>query len=1530
MRSATLTAEQRELLDRLIARQASAASTGRIARYEGDRRAMPLSPAQQRIWFFSRLDPEAVFYNVAGAARLRGRLDRELLHRCLGEIVERHEVLRTTYHQVDGVPVQSADPFTGLDLPLVDLTGLPAGDREARARELCAEEINRPFDLERDLMLRPVLLRLAEDEHLLLMCQHHIATDGWAMNVLIRELGERYAARIQGREPELPELTVQYGDFAAWQRDWLARPEVERQLDYWRDKLADTRLVDIATGLPRSAELTWRGGTIRYELPAEVFGRLTRLAEAERATPFMALYAAQSVVLSRWSGQDDIVIGTAVAGRRRAELEHLTGCFVNELALRMDLSGTPTFRELLRRSREVCLGAYEHQDVPFERIVEVITPERDNRARVPLVRHQMGYDNSPRWSVELPDVSFSIEPLSTDTARFDLEVDLEPAEDGGVRGTVYFSTDVFTEAIVRRMLDSLTTLLTAVAEDPDTPVRSLPVTGEAERDRLRQPAVAAAGDPARTVTGPTGEPVRTVTGLIAARVREQGTGPAVRQGDTALSFADLDARADRLSWHLAELGVTPGQPVAVCLPASPRLLVALLGVLKAGGAAVPLDPRTSVGDLNDILLDCSTAVVITDGAGPDGLDPMVQAVDIGADHAARPAGRPVAEPAPEQDAFVCYLPPSDGLPRGTVHSHAGVAHRLAHAAAHLDGLGAEERARGVLSLSAGFDLSPWDLLWPVAAGVPLVLPAGAEAPAADAEADAAVLLGPPTALDAFLDRAPRQPRPRRVVCANERPWPALIARLRGSAPDCAVDLRSGPAHLALDVVVQPVADAPAPGTLSALGRPLPGPRLRVLDAAGLPLPGSVPGELCVGGVPSPKGVLGRPQEIRRLLVADPLADGEPLLRTGLRARLLPDGTVEPLGADVRIRTHQVEPTDVETVLHGCADVERAVVQLRTEGDGQPELLAHVSLRPQDTGGQDRLRALFEETYSGRSAEDDPVLNVTGWNSPHTGEYLTGAEMREWADTTFRRVLALNPSRVLEIGCRTGALLFRLAPRCAGYTGTDLSGHALGHIRDHQDWLASKADDVTLLERAADDFDGLPEGGFDTVVLNSVTQYFPGTDYLERVLSGALRVLRPGGHVYLGAVRSLPLLDALHLPGRLEALEPENGAAAVRGALGNRAGQEEELLLDPRWFTALAGRLDGLAEVYVLPRYGRHRNELSAYRYDVVLRAGVPAAETRPEAELDWQTDGLTPEALAAHLGAHAPVRLLVRSVPDARVHGRLAALSLLAAGQASTVADVSAALAPRPAGPGGPLDPAALAAAAERAGYVPLVRYGADGPGTVDVLLVRRTGDADGTEVGPALPEGFGDRPADTCQEPGRPANDPLSVTRGRRVVSGLKQRLLDRLPFPAVPAHLLVVAGFPSDRSGAADPGALPGPDLAAAASEAHRAPSTPTETTLAGIWSAALGVDRVGVHDDFFALGGHSLLGSEVMDRVRQEFSVDAPLGLLFETPTIAAVATYVDQQRAKPRIETPAIRRVDRSTLRRRPATAAAGPAPSEENQ
>jgi len=1504
MRSATMTPEQLALLDRLIAERGVAAGEGRVPGVPhsgdrmsvrpGDRTDMPVSFAQQRIWFFDRLQPEATIYNVAGAARLRGRLDADLLARCLTELVDRHEVLRTTYRAVDGRPVQTANPACPVTVPLVDLTDLPADRREEAAQARCAEEVGKPFDLSADLMVRPVLLRIAADDHLLLLSQHHIATDGWSLNVLMREIGQLYVAHHRGEPVGLSELPVQYADFATWQRNWLEGGVLERQLDYWRSVLAENQLVDVATGLPRPTSLGWDGGTLEYRFNADLVRAATALAESERATLYMVLVAAQSVVLSRWSGQDAAIIGCPVANRNRAEVESLIGCFVNELPLHVDLTGRPTFRETLRRARETCLGAYDNQDVPFEKIVEAVNPERDAISHAPLVRHQLGLHNEPRWLVELPDLTFEIAGLSTGTARFDLEVDLSPDESGGLTGTVYYSTDLFTEEIVLRLLDGLRTLLAAATADPDTEVALLPLLGDRETTRLRTECGVAAHRPVATASG-------TWPALVADQAHRDPAAVALRAGGVEVDRAGLERWAAGLTGRLRAAGAENGQPVAICLPPSPAYVAALLAVARAGALAVPLDPAEPVGDLDEILLDCAAALVVVGPGSPEGLDALVERVPVGSpnDPVSGEAG-PDVDPAAA--ALVSYLL-RGGEARGIVVSHAAVADRVMWARAAFP----VRNGATVAAVGADTVRAPWDVIAALAAGATVEL-RGATAPAVGS-APELLRCGTEGLAAALADLGPRARALSHVIVDGEEPWPALAGALFAAAPAACLHHLAGPAEAALDVVARTFGARHRPGTLALAVSTVVGAHVRVLDARGRAVPIGVAGEVWLGAAVPPEGVLGRPRESAALFADDPLGAVDRLYRAGgLRARWLPDGTLDLLAGEVRRNRHLVEVSEIAAGLRGLPEVTRAVVTPLDAGADDPELVAYVELAAAAQAGTGR--ELFEQIYTGRSAEGDPVLNPGGWSSPQTGEILPASAMRAWSDATLRRILALDPSDVLEIGCKTGGLLFRLVPRVSLYIGTDVSARALAHIREHQDWMADKVDDVRLLERAADDLADVPDASVNTVVLNSVTQYFPTTDYLRSVLAEAVRVLRPGGHVYLAAVRDLGLLPALHLGAALEGMPPAAAPGALRHAVEAGVAGEEELALAPATFRALAHELPGVEEVHTVARVGRHRNELTGYRYDVVLRTADPATAAPPApVEMDWTGDALMSAELGDLLRPGSIERLRVTGVPDGRHAGRRRALAVLAERPSASPDDLRAALAPVPPGPGLPVDPTELAAVAAKHGYAAVPVHAACND--LDVTFVRGA-------APDAVPPGTGWSPsAAGATGADQDANDPLAAIRTRGLLPRLHSHLQEHLPAYAVPRHVIAVGRFPTDRRGRIDLAALPVPDLDAAAAEARRGPQSDTEVAIAAIWSDALGVDRMSVHDDFFSLGGHSLLGAEVIEHVRARYDVDVPLGRLFEAPTVAAVASYVDEQLANPRQRVAPIRRLGRDDHRRRRA-------------
>ncbi|MFP5288489.1 MAG: condensation domain-containing protein, partial [Thermoanaerobaculia bacterium] len=475
-RRSGLSDAKRELLAKLARGQAAPAPANAIPRRPAGAPAQ-LSFAQQRIWFIDQLEPGSPAYNIAAALLLSGPLDREALQRSFGEIVRRHEVLRTTFAMAGGEPVQVIHPRMRMGLSITDLSGLPAAEREAALREIALDEARRPFDLGRGPVLRVALVRLAREEHVLLLTVSHVAADGWSMGLLIRELAALYEAYCAGRPSPLPELPIQYADFALWQRRHLAGKALEAQLDYWRNQLAGAPpLLELPTDRPRPAVQSFRGGSLPLEIPPAALDALKAVAQKEGATLFMALLAGFAALLSRYSGQDDVLVGSPVANRGRAEAENLLGFFANTLVLRADLSGEPTFRELLGRVRAMARGAYAHQDVPFERLVEELQPER-HLSYSPLFQVMLVLQNGPMPPLALHGLTLSALDLDTGTAKFDLLLNVWE-EAGGLAGRLEYATDLFDHDRAERMAGHLAMLLAAAAAEPDRPVSALPLLGE--------------------------------------------------------------------------------------------------------------------------------------------------------------------------------------------------------------------------------------------------------------------------------------------------------------------------------------------------------------------------------------------------------------------------------------------------------------------------------------------------------------------------------------------------------------------------------------------------------------------------------------------------------------------------------------------------------------------------------------------------------------------------------------------------------------------------------------------------------------------------------------------------------------------------------------------------------------------------------------------------------------------------------------------------------------------------------------------
>jgi amino acid adenylation domain-containing protein len=917
----------------------------------------PLSFGQERLWFLDRLEPGRAVYNMPLALSLRGRLDLAALAASLGSIVARHEALRTVFADTELGPVQVISAPSAAAPPRVDLTGLPVARREAAGVGLAEDEAARPFDLARGPLLRTTLLRLQPDWHMALFTMHHIVSDGWSLGVLVREMGALYAGYSRGERPALPPLPVQYADYALWQRQWLSGAALERQIDFWRDSLADApALVELPLDRPRPPVQTLRGAVVGSLLPAALPPLLGTFSRARGATLFMVLLAGFQALLGRLSGQEDVVVGSPVANRTRIETEGLIGFFVNTLALRGRLAGDPTFGELVAQVRRTTLAAYAHQDLPFERLVEELEPER-SLAYTPIFQVMLGLQNAPMGALELPGLT--LEPVATQGARsakFDLNVSL--AEGGGsIGGTWEYNVDLFEAVTVERLARQLAMLLAAAVEAPETPLAELPLLSAAERRQIERWNTLA-GEAA------TGASLHERFEVWAAA--EPGR-VALVWGEERIAYGELEARANRLARRLRQLGVGPEALVGVCLERSPAMVVALLAVLKAGGAYLPLDPAYPAGRLAAMLADSGAAIVLTGPGSPalpdDGrrrflaLDRLE--VEAEADEPRIALARERFDD-PRRLAYVLYTSGSTGRPKGVAVEHRSVVAMLGWAT---DEWG--DALDGVLAgTSIAFDISVFELFAPLSAGGRVILAPNALAlPRLPAAGEVTLLNTVPSAMAELLrEGAPPLPGSIRVVnLAGEALARRLVDAVHALPHVERVYNLYGPTE---DTTYSTFSAVPAGGVREpAIGRPIAGTRIHLVDRGLRPVPLGGVGEVYLAGAGLSRGYLGRPDMTAERYIPDPFsAGGARLYRTGDLARWRADGELEfvaRVDQQVKVRGFRIEPGEIEAVLSSHPAVAAAAVVVR-EGRAGRELLACVAAKAGEAPVPAALKAYLAE------------------------------------------------------------------------------------------------------------------------------------------------------------------------------------------------------------------------------------------------------------------------------------------------------------------------------------------------------------------------------------------------------------------------------------------------------------------------------------------------------------------------------------------------------------------------------------------
>ncbi|HEX7317735.1 MAG TPA: amino acid adenylation domain-containing protein [Pyrinomonadaceae bacterium] len=899
---------------------------------------LPLSFTQQRLWFLDQLEPGSAFYNIAAAARLVGELDASALAESLREVARRHEALRTRFVTSGGSPVQVIDPSPNLPLPVLDLSRLPEGQREAEFEGLAREEARRPFDLARGPLLRTSLVRLGEREHVLLVTMHHIVSDGWSVGVLMREVAALYDAFSRGEESPLAELPIQYADFARWQRECVRGELLETQLSYWKRQLEGAPAVlELPADHSRPAVQTYEGARQSLQLPEALSAAIKNLGRKEGHTLFVTLLTSFVALLHRYTGQQDIVVGSPVSGRNRLETEELVGFFVNTLALRANLGGGPTFAELAGRVRDAVLEAHAHQDVPFEKVVEALQVERD-LSRSPLFQVMFVLKNASADEQKVSGLALAPLEIDNGTAKFDLTLYVEETA-RGLLGTFEYNTSLFEPRTIARMLAHFHTLLESVVADEHHRVSELPLLDGAERRQIL------------TDWNQTEQPYDRHACLHQLFERQAVLTPdatALVGGTHRLSYDELNRQANSLARRLRALGVGAESRVGVMLPRTSRMLVSLLAVLKAGGAYVPLDPAYPQERLAFMLADADVRVLLTESSFlatvPEGaaqvicLDSDVDVDDIPSANEENPASVTL----PENLAYVIYTSGSTGVPKGVA-----IAHRSA--VAFLDwarGFFTEDELSSVLAAtSINFDLSVFELFAPLAVGGTVLLADNALAlPALDYAGEVKLINTVPSAMAELVRQGAVPSSVMTVNLAGEALPRRLVQAIYESSAVAKVVNLYGPSEDTTYTTWEVVADEAGAPVL--IGRPVANTRIYILDGSLQPAPVGVAGELYTTGAGLARGYLNRPSLTAEKFIPDPFSAeaGGRMYRTGDVARFLADGRIEYLGrADhqVKVRGFRIELGEIEAALERYEGVERAVVMVKEAEGGDKRLVAYV-------------------------------------------------------------------------------------------------------------------------------------------------------------------------------------------------------------------------------------------------------------------------------------------------------------------------------------------------------------------------------------------------------------------------------------------------------------------------------------------------------------------------------------------------------------------------------------------------------------
>lgn len=1438
---------------------------------------LPLSFAQQRLWFLDQLVGRGPTYNISGALQLDGALNLDALKNSLQAVIQRHEVLRTVFTTDDGQPYQQIRQTFSFDLPLSDLSYLMEPSRQQALDQFIGQQLLGSFDLQQDLMLRANIVKLANNQHVLVLIMHHIVADGWSIGVLVDELQALYQAFVNDQASPLPPLPLQYADYAYWQREYLQGDHLERQLSFWRQQLADAPpMLAMPTDKARPAQESFNGAHISFQLPSDLSHQLKQLSLDHNVTLYMVLLAVFKLLLYRYSGQQDIVVGSPIANRNRKEIEPLLGFFVNTLALRSDLSGNPPFIDFLQSLSHVIRQAYDHQDLPFERLVEELQPER-NMSHAPLFQTAFALQNAPRPPFQLSGLTLTPIELDNHTSKFDLFLSLYDETDG-LKGVWEFATDLFEVSTIERFTQHYQTLLAAIIKAPNTPIEQLDMLSEAERRQQLMQWNRHSGSESRTEW----PHLHQVVQQYAEQYPHQ---LALQYQQQRLSYSELDQQANQLAHCLIGQGVEPGQRIGISLLRSPQMIISLLAILKSGCAFVPLDPNYPQDRLHFMASDANVSLILSHSnlvsCWLNNTYPLLCLDQLSI--AEQPLQAPDIHIDSDDSAYVIYTSGSTGIPKGVELGHRGLACLLDWQRSYFQ----IDKSTQVLQFSTlNFDASIWEVSMAFSGGGCLhlvdlsLLTASDELIAYMTHQAISHITLPPS----FLAAMPRTELPalRCLIVAGEA---VPIEVIHDWAPGRRFFNAYGPTEATVCASIAECSDTDQKVTI---GRPMASSELYILNPQQQPVPVNASGELYIGGPGLAKQYLNQTTLYQERFVNNPFGTGL-LYRSGDLARFTRDGEIEFLGRvddQIKLRGFRIELGEIENVICDYGWIREAAVLAREDQPGERRLVAY--LRPSlvdnsiDNQRLQEWQNLFQTTYDDakEANPEEPGFNIAGWGSSYTGEAIPADDMREWVERTvsdIQKLIDKNTKNILEIGCGTGLLFNRLMDHDVHYHGTDISEAAIDYVSQ----LAIQNGQQRRCRfncQPADNFNHLDEGQYDLIIINSVVQYFPSIQYLHDVLSGLVKRLSPGGRLFIGDVRNYALLEAYHSSVQIYRATDDTTQTQLRSRIRQHLLDEEELLVDPSYFYALEQQLGGLHGVDIDLKRGYVRNELSSFRYQVILYSAKPTTDqAMPNIEwAHWRPAHDSLQGLQHQLLNKTSTVFAIRNIPNHRLQAEAMMLNWLDQTQDQTITEYRR----QSAGASG-IEPEDLHQLVANLPYVVSLTWPASGDvGYMDAVFIPSDSMLNTRDILTRHSEVLKIHWQDY-------ANNPLFGRLNQTIIPSLRDFLQSRLPEHMLPASYVLLEQFPLTSNGKIDRRALPAPDWNQRSHQnRYIPPSNTTETILVKIWQDVLNLEQVGIQDNFFEIGGDSIISIQIVARAKQA-GLQLATRDLFEHQTVASLA-------------------------------------------